>query len=74
MSGPTPAGPSALSIAQARILQSWIASIQAEDPVRIAPMVPEVLMAAEIAIRSRLRSPSPKPVVVNPDLTEEELA
>ncbi len=41
------------------------------NPERLAALLPETLCALKIVARSRLKNPSPTPVFVSADLTEE---
>ena len=58
-------------IALFRILANRIPRLSAADPVEGARAIPEMLKAFEIMAASRLRSRTPRPVIVNQDLTEE---
>jgi len=67
VNAPTPA-PAA--IAQARIVQNWIPSLSAADPVELAKLIPEMLAAFRVAALSRLRAPTPPAMVLVGDREE----
>ena len=68
---PTRSDPPGADIALFRIISNRIPSLSAADPVEGAKVIPVFLKMFEVLAELRLRSPSPKPRIVRPNLSKE---
>lgn len=52
------------SLTLARAIKRALPELKGKPAELIAPVIPEILAAARVVIRSRLKNPSPAPVVL----------